>query len=100
MIFKHYYPIIYEGRHIYRYMDVNVLKGKIFIKRTSLIHSYKMALKRDMNNKIKEYKNNEIKINEILKRLYERIKIPLHDYVIINKYIYKIMQENKEKISE
>ena len=94
------YPVIYEGRHIYMYMNLDVLKGKIIIKRTSLIHSYKRAFKRDMNNKIKEYKNNEIKINEILNRLYERIKIPFHDYIIINKYIYKIIQENKEKISE
>ena len=45
-------PIIYEGRHIYRYIDINVLKGKIIIKRTSLIHSYKRALKRDINNNI------------------------------------------------
>ena len=86
-------PIIYEGRHIYRYIDINVLKGKIIIKRTSLIHSYKRALKRDMNNKIKEYKNKEVKINAILNRLFERIKIPFKDYIMINKYIKKISEK-------
>ena len=86
-------PIIYEGRHIYRYIDINVLKGKIIIKRTSLIHSYKRALKRDINNKIKEYKNKEVKINTILNRLFERIKIPFKDYIMINKYIKKISEK-------
>lgn len=86
-------PIIYEGRHIYRYIDINVLKGKIIIKRTSLIHSYKRALKRDINNKIKEYKNKEVKINAILNRLFERIKIPFKDYIMINKYIKKISEK-------
>lgn len=90
------YPVIYEGRHIYRYMSPDILRGKIIIKRTSLIHSYKRAFKRDMNNKIKEYKNKEIKINQVLSRLFERIKIPFNDYIAINKFISKILKENKE----
>lgn len=90
------YPVIYEGRHIYKYMSSDVLRGKIIIKRTSLIHSYKRAFKRDMNNKIKEYKNKKIKINQVLSRLFERIKIPLNDYIMINKFISKILKENKE----
>lgn len=87
------YPIIYEGRHIYRYIDPNILKGKIIIKRTSLINSYKRAFKRDMNNKIKEYKNNEIKISKVLSRFYERIKFPIRDYIKINKFINKVVKD-------
>lgn len=44
-------PKIIEGRHIYKYMDPKLLKGKIIIKRTSLIHSYKRAFKRDVGKK-------------------------------------------------
>ena len=84
------HPKIFEGRHIYRYMNINTLKGKIIIKRTSLINSYKRAFKRDMNNKINAYKNKELKLNQVLKRLLERIKIPINDYIIMNKYIDKI----------
>lgn len=84
--------VILEGRHIYRYINPNILKGKIIIKRTSLINSYKRAFKRDMNNKIKEYKNNEIKVNNVLSRFFERIKFPIVDYIIINKYIIKLVK--------
>lgn len=41
-------PIIIEGRHIYEYMNKEKIKGKIIIKRTSLLHSYKRAFKRDV----------------------------------------------------
>lgn len=84
-------PVIIEGRHIYRYIDHSLLKGKIIIKRTSLVNSYKRAFKRDMRNKIKEYKNNEIKINKVFSRAFERIKIPINDYIIVNKYISKVI---------
>lgn len=81
---------IFEGRHIYMYMDINTLKGKIIIKRTSLVHSYQRAFQRDMQHKINEYKNKEINLVQVLKRLFERIKMPINDYVMINKYIHKI----------
>lgn len=86
-------PVILEGRHIYRYINPNILQGRIIIKRTSLINSYIRAFKRDMRNKIKEYKNNEIKMNKILMKAYERIKIPIKEYRIINKYIISLMKK-------
>lgn len=88
---------IFEGRHIYMYIDIHTLKGKIIIKRTSLVHSYKRAFKRDMQNKIKEYKNKEINLVQVLKRLFERIKIPIKDYIIINKYINKMTSKIMKK---
>lgn len=90
--------VIFEGRHIYRYINPNVLKGRVIIKRTCLINSYKRALKRDMNNKIKEYKNNEINIIKVISRFYERIKIPIKDYILINNYIFKLAHLNKKTI--
>ncbi len=90
-LYKKLSPLkIFEGRHIYMYMDINTLKGKIIIKRTSLVHSYKRAFKRDMQHKIKEYKNNEINLVQVLNRLFERIKIPIKDYIMINQYINKM----------
>lgn len=86
-------PVIYEGRHIYMYMDIKILKGKIIIKRTSLFNSYKRAFKRDMKNKIREYKKKEIKFGKVLSRFFERILLPLGDYIKINRYIYKLIEE-------
>ena len=84
------HPKIFEGRHIYQYMNVNTLKGKLIVKRTSLIHSYQRAFTRDMKHKINEYRNGEIKLVQVLKRLWERIRVPINDYKIINQYIRKI----------
>lgn len=89
-------PQIIEGRHIYEYMDSKFLKGKIIIKRTSLIHAYKRALKRDVGKRIELYKEGKIKIKEIFDKMYERIKIPIHDYIKINKFINKVIEIKKE----
>lgn len=85
-------PQIIEGRHIYEYMDTKFLKGTIIIKRTSLIHSYKRAFKRDVGRRIELYKEGEIKIKEIFDKIYQRIKIPIHDYIKINKFINNVLQ--------
>ncbi len=85
-------PQVIEGRHIYEYMNPNFLKGKIIIKRTSLIHAYKRAFKRDVGNEIKRYKKGEIKITKVLKKFQERVKIPIHDYMKINKFINTILE--------
>lgn len=80
-------PQIIEGRHIYEYMNPNFLKGKIIIKRTSLIHAYKRAFKRDVYKKIELYKKGEIKIADVLDKIYARMKFPINDYIKINKFI-------------
>lgn len=85
-------PHIIEGRHIYEYMNPNLLKGKIIVKRTSLIHAYKRAFKRDVGKRIQLYKKREIKLSDIFNKFYERAKIPIHDYIKINKFINKILK--------
>lgn len=85
-------PQIIEGRHIYQYMNPNFLKGKIIIKRTSLIHAYKRAFKRDVFKKIELYIKQEIKINEIFDKFYQRAKFPIDDYIKINKFINKVLE--------
>lgn len=86
---------IFEGRHIYRYIDPKVLRGTLIIKRTSLINSYKRAFKRDMNNKIKEYKRKEIKFSKVLNRFLARIKFPILEYIRINNYINTLKENTK-----
>lgn len=86
---------IFEGRHIYRYIDPKVLRGTLIIKRTSLINSYKRAFKRDMNNKIKEYKRKEIKFSKVLNRFFARIKFPILEYIRINNYINTLKENTK-----
>lgn len=86
---------IIEGRHIYRYIDLSILKGTLIIKRTSLINSYKRAFKRDMNNRIKEYKRKEIKFSKVLDKFFERIKFPISEYIRINNYI-ELLEDKEE----
>ena len=86
---------IFEGRHIYRYIDPKVFKGTLIIKRTRLINSYKRAFKRDMNNKIKEYKRKEIKFSKVLNRFFARIKFPILEYIRINNYINTLKENTK-----
>ena len=87
---------IFEGKHIYKYIDSSLLKGTLIIKRTSLINSYKRAFKRDMNNKIKEYKRKEIKFSQVLSRFFERIRFPISEYIRINNYI-ELLKKGQEK---
>ena len=87
-------PQIIEGRHIYKYMNLNLLRGKIIIKRTSLIHAYKRAFKRDVGRQIELYKKGEISLTEVLDKIRERIKFPIQDYIEINKFISKLLEQN------
>ncbi len=57
-----------------------------------MIHAYKRAFKRDVGNEIKRYKKGEIKITKVLKKFQERVKIPIHDYMKINKFINTILE--------
>lgn len=86
-------PQIIEGRHIYEYINPDSLKGKIIIKRTSLMNAYKRAFKRDVGKRIELYKKGEIKIINIFDKIYERIKIPIYDYIKINRFINKMLKK-------
>ncbi len=88
-------PQIIEGRHIYEYINPHFLKGKIIVKRTSLIHAYKRAFKRDVCKKIELYKKREIKITEVFNKFYQRVKVPIYDYIKINKFINKVLEVKK-----
>lgn len=91
-------PHIIEGRHIYKYMNPNLLKGKIIIKRTSLIHAYKRAFKRDVEKKIELYKKRKIKLSDVFNKFYERVKLPINDYIEINKFINRVLKMDRKTI--
>ena len=91
-------PFIIEGRHIYKYMNPTFLKGKIIVKRTSLIHAYKRAFRRDVSKRIELYKKREIKIFDVFSKFYERVKIPIHDYIEINEFISKVLKVHRKTI--
>lgn len=91
-------PHIIEGRHIYEYMNPNILKGKLIIKRTSLIHAYKRAFKRDVEKRIELYKDRKIKISDVFDKFYERVKIPISDYIEINKFINKVLKIDRKNV--
>ena len=90
-------PVLIEGRHIYKYMNYKSLKGKLIIKRTSLFNSYRRALNRDVKNMIKRYKKKEVPKGAVLRRLSDRIVLPIKDYLKINKFIIELVNEGKVK---
>lgn len=84
-------PTIIEGRHIYEYMNPELLKGKIIIKRTSLINSYIRAFKRDVSRLYNRYKFGYSTKKDVLNKILERLKFPIKDYIKINNFITKLV---------
>lgn len=79
-------------------MNPNLLKGKIIIKRTSLIHAYKRSFKRDVEKKIELYKKRKIKLSDVFNKFYERVKLPINDYIEINKFINRVLKMDRKTI--
>ena len=59
-----------------------------------MIHAYKRAFKRDVGRQIELYKKGEISLTEVLDKIRERIKFPIQDYIEINKFISKLLEQN------
>lgn len=88
-------PMIIEGQHLYKWMDYNILKGKLIIKRTSFFNSYLRAFKRDVFRLYKQYKSHEASKKDVLNKIHERIILPIKDYFKINKFIKKLLEEKR-----
>lgn len=88
-------PMIVEGQHLYKWMDYDALKGKLIIKRTSLFNAYLRAFRRDVHRLQKQYKNGEVKRKAVLNKVKERIIFPIKDYLKINKFILRLLEEEK-----
>ena len=74
-------------------MDYRLIKGKIIIKRTSLINCYIRAFKRDVNRLYKNYKNGDVTKKDVLNKIHERIIFPIKDYLKLNKFIIKLIEK-------
>lgn len=51
---------VLEGQHIYRYLNLNEIKGKMIIKRTCIIKCWKRSIVRHIKRKKAELNNNLI----------------------------------------
>ncbi len=51
---------VLEGQHIYRYLSLNEIKGKVIVKRTCIFKCWKRSIVRHINRKKLELKNNQI----------------------------------------
>lgn len=51
---------VLEGQHIYRYLDLKEIKGKLIIKRTCIIKCWKRSIIRHINQKKVALKNGQI----------------------------------------
>lgn len=88
-------PMIIEGQHLYKWMDYDILRGKLIIKRSSLFNSYLRAFKRDVSRLYKQYKKHEVSGKDVLNKIQERILLPIKDYFKINKFIEKLLEEKQ-----
>lgn len=83
--------LLIDGIQLLKYINIKDLKGKIIVKRTSLIHCYIRAFKRDVYNSYKKYKSRKISFASLFNKFYERIKIPIKYYKIVNLYISQLL---------
>lgn len=82
--------MIIDGVQLFNYLDIKKLKGSLIIKGNSLFTCYKRAFKRDVGMYCKKYKLKQISLKRLVKKIKERIRIPIQDYKKINLYIYDI----------
>lgn len=82
--------LIIDGVQLYDYLDIKKLKGRLIIKGSSLFTCYKRAFKRDVGMYYKKYILKQITFKTFLKKVLERIRIPIRSYKKINLYINNV----------
>lgn len=88
-------PITYilEGQHIYRYLNLSEIRGKIIIKRTCIIKCWKRSIVRHIKRKKIELNNNQITRKQYYQNIWYWIKRrtkQLKYYKDFNKFLTKI----------
>ena len=91
--FKNSKLLIIDGVQLYNYLDIDKIKGKLIIKRSSLFTCYRRAFKRDVSIYLKRYISKQIKLKLLLKKIKERIKLPIKNYLRINEYISILLKQ-------
>lgn len=65
---------VLEGQHIYRYLNLSDIKGKLIIKRTCLVKCWKRSIVRHMKRKKTQLNNNEITRKQYYHNIWYWIK--------------------------
>lgn len=90
--------MIIDGVQLYNYLDIDKMKGKIIVKRSGLFTCYRRDFKRDVSIYLKRYVAGQINLKILLKKIKERIKLPIKNYLKINKYINTLLKEKGDII--
>lgn len=84
---------ILEGQQIYRYLNIDDIKGKLIIKRTCIAKCWKRSIIRHIDRKRTELKNNKITKKQYRNNIWYWIKRrtkQLKYYKDLNKFLYEI----------
>lgn len=87
---------VIEGQQIYRYLDINNVKGKIIVKRTSIFHCWYRSIRRHITRRYKLYKNGEISFKKFIANSWYWIKrrtLQLKHYKSLNCFLYKLFEK-------
>lgn len=88
---------VIEGQQIYRYIDINNIKGKIIVKRSSIFHCWYRSIRRHITKKYKLYKNGEISLKKYIKNSWYWIKrrtFQIRHYKKMNTFLYKLVENS------
>lgn len=88
---------VIEGQQIYRYIDINNIKGKIIVKRTSIFNCWYRSIRRHITKKYKLYKNGEISLKKYIKNSWYWIKrrtFQIRHYKKMNTFLYKLVENS------
>lgn len=84
---------VLEGQQIYRYLNLEDIKGKLIIKRTCIIKCWKRSIIRHIKRKKEELKNKKITKKQYYDNIWYWIKRrtkQLKYYKELNRFLYKI----------
>lgn len=88
-------PVIWimEGQHIYRYLDIEDIKGKLIVKRTCIFNCWRRSIIRHIKRKRIELHSNKITKKQYYNNIWYWIKRrtkQLKYYKKLNEFLYKI----------
>lgn len=89
---KHRIGVV-EGQQIYRFLNINEVRGKLIIKRTSIYQCWKRSIKRHLNRKLISLRKKEITKKEYLTDVFYWVKrrtVQLKYYRKLNEFIGQI----------
>lgn len=91
---------VLEGQHIYRYLDLQEIKGKLIIKRTCIMKCWKRSILRHIKRKKMELDNNVITKKQYYSNIYywmKRRTKQLKYYKDLNRFLNKIEENSTLK---